>query len=109
MYYITVKQPPSYHQMTLEEFLFGGNAQPELINENLTNTRTYEVENISERFLLIARLVWFNERTDYLREKPRREWYYEFHIPKKSGGLRKIDAPEPELKEALSTLKNILR
>ena len=64
MYYITVKQPPSYHQMTLEEFLFGGNVQPELINENLTNTRTYEVENVSERFLqlvdidkLIARLV----------------------------------------------------
>lgn len=51
MYYITVKQPPSYHQMTLEEFLFGGNVQPELINENLTNTRTYEVENVSERFL----------------------------------------------------------
>lgn len=75
MYYITVKQPPSYHQMTLEEFLFGGNVQPELINENLTNTRTYEVENVSERFLqlvdidkLIARLVWFNERTEYLRE-----------------------------------------
>ena len=74
MYYITVKQPPSYHQMTLEEFLFGGNVQPELINENLTNTRTYEVENVSERFLqlvdidkLIARLVWFNERTEYLR------------------------------------------
>ena len=34
---------------------------------------------------LIARLVWFNERTEYLREKPRREWYYEFYIPKKSG------------------------
>lgn len=114
MYYITVKQPPSYHQMTLEEFLFGGNTQTRLINENLTNTRTYEVENISERFLqlvnvdkLIEKLTWFNERTDYLREKPRRDWYYEFHIPKKSGGLRKIDAPEPELKEALSTLKTI--
>lgn len=114
MYYITVKQPPSYHQMTLEEFLFGGNTQTRLINKNLTNTRTYEVENISERFLqlvnvdkLIEKLIWFNERTDYLREKPRRDWYYEFHIPKKSGGLRKIDAPEPELKEALSTLKTI--
>ena len=54
MYYITVKQPPSYHQMTLEEFLFGGNTQTRLINENLTNTRTYEVENISERFLQLV-------------------------------------------------------
>lgn len=114
MYYITVKQPPSYHQMTLEEFLFGSGSGAQLINANLTNTRTYEVEEVSDRFLqlvdidkLIAKLEWFNERTEYLREKPRHEWYYEFHIPKKSGGLRKIDAPEPELKEALRALKNI--
>lgn len=114
MYYITVKQPPSYHQMTLEEFLFGSGSGAQLINANLTNTRTYEVEEVSDRFLqlvdidkLIEKLEWFNERTEYLRGKPRHEWYYEFHIPKKSGGLRKIDAPEPELKEALRTLKNI--
>ena len=101
MYYITVKQPPSYHQMTLEEFLFGSGSGAQLINANLTNTRTYEVEEVSDRFLqlveidkLIAKLEWFNERTEYLREKPRHEWYYEFHIPKKSGGLRKIDAPD---------------
>ena len=114
MYYITVKQPPSYHQMTLEEFLFGNDVQAELINANLTNTRTYEVASISDRFLqiidiekLIAKLIWFNERTEYLREKLRHDLYYEFYIPKKSGGLRKIDAPEPELKEALRMLKNI--
>ena len=114
MYYITVKQPPSYHQMTLEEFLFGTNTCSELINANLTNTRTYEVERVSERFLqlvdikkLIEKLEWFNNRTDYLRDRPRHSLYYEFHIPKKSGGLRKIDAPEAELKDALRMLKNI--
>lgn len=114
MYYITVKQPPSYHQMTLEEFLFGTNTCSELINANLTNTRTYEVERVSERFLqlidvkkLIEKLEWFNNRTDYLRDRPRHDLYYEFHIPKKSGGLRKIDAPEAELKDALRMLKNI--
>ena len=51
MYYITVKQPPMYHQMTLEEFLFGTNVDNQLINKNLTNTKTYEFENISKRFL----------------------------------------------------------
>lgn len=87
MYYITVKQPPSYHQMTLEEFLFGSGSGAQLINANLTNTRTYEVEEVSDRFLqlvdidkLIAKLEWFNERTEYLREKPRHEWYYAENI-----------------------------
>ena len=31
--------------------------------------------------------------------------YYSFYIPKQKGGMRKIDAPEPELKEALDELK----
>lgn len=114
MYYVTVNQPPSYHQMTLEEFLFGTDVSDNLINANLTNTHTYEVENISDRFQqyvdvekLIDKLVWFNERTDYLRQKPRKELYYTFYIPKKSGGLRRIDAPEEELKDALRLLKSI--
>lgn len=115
MYYITVKQSPSYHQMTLEEFLFGGmEAKEQLLNPNLTNTKTYEFERISDRFLdtadipaLITELAVFNTQTEALRAKPRHDLYREFHIPKKSGGLRKIDAPEPELMDALRRLKTI--
>lgn len=116
MVYITVKQPPMYHQMTLEEFLFQTETRPAVINENLTNTRTYEVERVSPVFIhkfgldivkLIEKLEVFNANTAELREKPRHELYYEFHIPKKSGGLRKIDAPEPELMDALRRLKTI--
>lgn len=116
MVYITVKQPPMYHQMTLEEFLFQTETRPAVINENLTNTRTYEVERVSPVFIhkfgldivkLIEKLEVFNVNTAELREKPRHELYYEFHIPKKSGGLRKIDAPEPELMDALRRLKTI--
>lgn len=114
MYYITVKQPPSYHQMTLEEFLFGTDVKEQLVNPNLTNTKTYEFERISNRFLetvdvqkLIQTLAMFNNQTKALHEKPRKELYREFHIPKKSGGLRKIDAPEPELMDALRRLKTI--
>lgn len=114
MVYITVKQSPMYHQMTLEEFLFGTDIREQVINPNLTNTRTYEVETVSERFLsvvdvgaLIMKLATFNEQVKELREKPRHDLYRTFHIPKKSGGLRKIDAPEPELMDALRTLKTI--
>lgn len=116
MVYITVRQPPMYHQMSLEEFLFGTSRVPFVINENMTNTRTYEVQFVSRRFLdrfkisvtdLICKLESFNASTAELRAKPRHELYYEFHIPKKSGGLRKIDAPEPELMDALRRLKTI--
>lgn len=116
MVYITVKQSPQYHQMSLEELLFGvqEKSYSHMINPNLTNTRTYAVDVVSERFTeridvdkLIAKLEKFNSETQELRDKPRHDLYYTFHIPKKSGGLRKIDAPEPELKDALYHLKTI--
>lgn len=116
MVYITVKQSPQYHQMSLEELLFGvqEKSYSQMINPNLTNTRTYAVDVVSERFAeridvdkLIAKLEKFNSETQELRDKPRHDLYYTFHIPKKSGGLRKIDAPEPELKDALYHLKTI--
>lgn len=115
MFYITVMQPPMYRQMTLEEFLFEVDTKPQaMINPNLTNTRTYEVERISEKFLerfdvakLVTKLSQFNASTEELRAKPRHDLYRTFHIPKKSGGLRKIDAPEPELMDALRRLKTI--
>lgn len=50
MIYITVRQSPMYHQMTLEEFLFETETQPSLMNDNTTNTRTYEVESLSRHF-----------------------------------------------------------
>ncbi len=116
MVYITVKQSPQYHQMSLEELLFGtpDNSTYQMITPNLTNTRTYAVDVVSERFTnridvdrLIAKLEEFNTDTQELRDRSRHDLYYTFHIPKKSGGLRKIDAPEPELKNALYLLKTI--
>ena len=114
MFYITVKQPPMYHQMTLEEFLFGADVSDQMLSSNLSNTKTYEFDRISNRFLdtidvqeLIQVLTVFNEQTKTLREKTRHDLYREFHIPKKSGGLRKIDAPEHELMDALRRLKTI--
>lgn len=115
MIYITVRQSPRYHQMTLEEFLFEAETQPSILNDNTTNTRTYEVQSLSPRFLsklhlnhLIGKLTTFNQETISLREVPNRhDLYHTFYIPKKSGGLRKIDAPNPELMDALRKLKTI--
>lgn len=114
MVYITVKQSPMYHQMTLEEFLFAAETKPQVINSNITNTRTYEVEKVSEKFLeridvpkLITKLVQFNDSVEELRNTPRHDLYRTFYIPKKSRGLRRIDAPEPQLMDALRRLKTI--
>lgn len=113
-YFITVKQPPKYKQMTLEELLFGVDTKSALINPNTTNTRTYKVENINQKFLdmvdvpyLIGLLEEFNHSTEQLRSVPRSELYNTFHIPKKSRGLRRIDAPNTELMDALRRLKMI--
>lgn len=43
MVYITVRQSPIYHQMTLEEYLFQNYQTPPVVNANIANTRTYEV------------------------------------------------------------------
>lgn len=114
MVYITVMQSPIYHQMTLEEFLFQNFQAPTVINTNVSNTRTYAYETVSEHFTsridtdaLIRKLVRFNEQTEALRAQERSTLYETFHIPKKSGGLRRIDAPKPELMNALRNLKTI--
>ena len=114
MYYITFKQEPSYHQITLEEFLSGVQKDIGMINPNVSNTRTYVVDRINSKLVErtnVPRLVYllkkFNSNTEHLRNADRHSLYYEFYIPKHSGGLRKIDAPNDELKDALRTLKTI--
>ena len=115
MIYVTVKQNPAFRQMTLEELLFGN---PDIskftVNENTHNTRTYTLNTPSERLVklcdvdaLVRKLIDFNLSVKQLREKPRHDLYREFYIPKKSGGLRRIDAPVDELMDALRRLKTI--
>ncbi len=112
--YITVRQSPMYHQMTLEELLFQDYEVPTLINASESNTKTYELDHTSEHFAskvdvgsLIVKLTKYNESTEQLRQKKRSELYHSFYIPKKSGGLRHINAPEPELMDALRRQKTM--
>lgn len=114
MYYITVKAPMRYHQMSLEELLYGVKNVPAFTG-NDTHTRTYEVERVSEHFSsglyvdwLISLLEKFNARTAQLHEGDRHAHYNHFAIPKHDGKLRWIDAPDQELKTALRELKNLL-
>lgn len=114
MVYITVKQAPFYHQMSLEEFLFQSFQVPLIANANIANTKTYEFESASAHFTstvnvdgLISKLEQYNQSVAHLREKDRHSLYSSFPIPKKSGGLRKIDAPCPELMDALRRLKTL--
>lgn len=115
MIYVTVPQSPMYRQMTLDELLFGENSRPVMLNNNTSNTRTYEVAKIPVAFdykvdewRLLRIIQDFNIKYEELRMKtPRSDLYHSFHIPKRSGGLRKIDAPNPELMTALRELKQI--
>lgn len=113
MVYVTKLLSPQYHQMTFEEFLFNDNPKNGYVRKNETSTRTYVVAyhatNRAYIHSLIEKLRDFNTRSDVveLRNAERHSLYNTFHIPKKSGGLRKIDAPCEKLMNALRDLKTI--
>jgi hypothetical protein len=112
MPYITIKQPPVYHQITFEEIMEGIEDLSKFVQPNITNTRTHWVERPNPQLLantnidkMIAALKSFNQQHEALFQADRASLYKTFHIPKNSGGLRRIDAPLPELMEALRELK----
>jgi hypothetical protein len=112
MEYITVRQSPMYHQMTVEELLFSEYTPQSLITSNAGNTRTYAFDRASERFTkcvdafeLISKLRAYNVSTESLHDRPRQELYTTFSIPKRSGGFRRIDAPNSDLMLALRRQK----
>lgn len=115
MFYVTCRQSPRHKQMTLEEFLFGEDVQPQSVNFNVSNTVTYQVKYINQKLVTsfntqhaMKSIRDFLAATKDLRSQPRENLYETFYIPKKSGGLRRIDAPKQELMSSLRTLKHIL-
>ena len=114
MPYITIKQPPKYYQMTFEEIMAGVDDLSKFVQQNDSNTRTYFVERPKDKLLkntdvegMIEVLRQFNTQKAALFNADRASLYHTFHIPKSSGGLRRIDAPLPELMNALRELKTI--
>jgi hypothetical protein len=114
MPYITIKQPPIYHQISFEEMLAGVDDLSKYVQPNITNTRTHFVQRPNDRLLentnidgMIGLLRIFNQQKEALSAQDRASLYHTFHIPKSSGGLRRIDAPLPELMNALRELKTL--
>jgi hypothetical protein len=78
------------------------------VQNNITNTRTHWVERPNQRLLdntnidrMIEALKAFNQSKEALFSQSRASLYHSFHIPKSSGGLRRIDTPQQELKDTL--------
>lgn len=111
MPYVTVPQSPVYQQVTLDDIL-SGKMTLKPLRTNETNTRTYFTEDPLGKFVkpdtVAALIEWlrsFAQRHADLYAVDRHTLYRTFHIPKKSGGLREINAPEPELMNALIELR----
>ena len=114
MPYITVKQSPIFRQISLDDILNGEVDVKDYVVPNYTNTRTVFAQEVNENFLekfniaqMIYVLTGFNIRFEELIKADKSDLYNTFYIPKHSGGLRRIDAPNDELKEALRVLKDI--
>lgn len=114
MPYITMMQSPSFHQISFEEIISGNVNLAGMVNMNETNTRTYFVKDINPKFIekyditaMIVSLQEFCKQNEKLYEVERSSLYDKFFIPKKSGGLREINAPTPPLMTALRNLKTM--
>lgn len=115
MPYITIKQQPAYHQITFEQMMAGVQDLSKYVCANTSNTRTYFTGRVNPKLLentdvnrMISVLKSFNQTHEALFDKDRASLYKTFYIPKSSGGLRRIDAPEQELMTALRQLKVLM-
>lgn len=115
MPYIVVKQKPHTQQISLEEILSGQvNIAENIQNPFISGTRTYFSENRNNPVFssisvpgLLVKLKDFNRKYNELHKAERSSLYHTFYIPKRSGGLRRIDEPNYELMTALRELKQI--
>lgn len=114
MPYVTIKQSPIYYQMSFDDILDNTVDLSRMVVPNITNTRTYYRDSLKPEFLerfnfdaMIESLRQFNAQHEKLFEVERKTLYETFFIPKKSKGLREINAPVPELMDALRQLKSL--
>jgi hypothetical protein len=101
-------------QLNLIDSLFGEYQEPDVIVDAgsfiRTITRTamnYELE-VPENYFKNVRYI-NSYLKNFLENHNIPDMYYEFKIPKKSGGLRTIDAPNDELKTTMTEVTNMLR
>ena len=116
MPYITIFRPPRTHQVTFDEILMGEVEIPQSAMRSgpIADTVTRFYPSVSPKLLrrvdvpsLIAKLSTFCEAHSSLFVDNKQSLYSTFYIPKRSGGLRRIDAPNEDLMNALRELKSI--
>ena len=116
MIYVTVRRNPKEKQITwLDLFNHPEIQYNDLVSDGPASTVTRVLEEPTPALLsqinipnMIECLQKFNEYHKELFETNKKEMYHHFCIPKKSGGLRPIDAPCDRLQNALQELKDIL-
>lgn len=114
-YYITVNREPRVYQLTFEDIMYGLDESKLALQRDTRDTTTWKVDAINRRLIektdfnaMQAALRGFVERyQDLIAVEDKSTLYRSFKIPKRSGGLRQIDAPNDELKRALYDLKMI--
>lgn len=115
MPYITIKRFPKARQLTFDDIMNG--FDPSMFDVKDTyDTTTWLTRDVSFKVLskmdfraMYEAIQAFNEKyADLIATEDKKTLYYSFKIPKRTGGLRQIDAPEAPLMAALCELKNIL-
>ena len=114
MPYITVPVSQKFHQISFDDILNGMNESVfERQMENTHDTKTVFRNSTPQRLLddtdfdgMIAALIRFNEKyINLINTEDKSTLYRSFKIPKRSGGLRQINAPLDDLMNALRELK----
>lgn len=114
-YYITVNREPRMRQITIDDILNGIDESKLALQKDTRDTTTWKVEAISRELIektdfyamQIALMEFVEKYKDLIAVEDKSTLYRSFKIPKRSGGLRQIDAPNDELKKALYELKFI--
>lgn len=114
-YYITVNREPRMRQITIDDILNGIDESKLALQKDTRDTTTWKVEAISRELIektdfysmQIALMEFIEKYKDLIAVEDKSALYRSFKIPKRSGGLRQIDAPNDELKKALYELKFI--
>ena len=114
-YYITVNREPRVYQLTFEDIMYGLDESKLALQKDTRDTTTWKVDAINRRLIektdfnaMQAALRDFVERyQNLIAVEDKSTLYRSFKIPKRSGGLRQIDAPNDDLKRALYDLKLI--
>ena len=121
MLYFTFYKKPTFHQVAFQDFLdkfYQGelpDTQPIQEDSKYRRTITLELPETTqfppERYVSIPKMIKALEELlpdiSLLQKLPRQQLYHSFSIPKRTGGLRHIDAPVPELMELLRKMKDI--